>query len=152
MLWVARNNVKWCPEEFSFTPEQWSWCAGVLVESGLVPLDVTWSSSDWGVEDSAATFFARKFREASYSCVVEVDEVGTREVHVPGTDTRLMMTPMVVALASHGVEITRGEDLDVPPLVEPCWKHVDVYSTLQKAATFMIGCGGFVAYPYGMPS
>lgn len=114
--------------------------ASVLVEAGLVPVGIITSNASWSVSEGLLHHFVDLGDLALSSAVVESTQRTHLEVHVPGSEYRVVPK----------FTVTYG-DLDTPPDVNPLSEHTHVRDTLEKFFRFVKTSGGFECVPEPRP-
>ena len=116
----------------SLDPEEWILVASILIECALVPVGVITSDKPWAVSSGLLDLFVHRGREALDTAVVEEMYQTTYEVHIPGSEYR------VVPLA-----VPAQVDLDAPPAVHDLALYPHLLQTWSDFLDFVADSGGF---------
>lgn len=121
-------------------PDEWVLVASILIECALVPVGVIASDKAWSVSPGLLDLFVQRGREALSTAVVEEVCQTKYEVHVPGSEYRVV--PLTVP--AH-------VDLDAPPAVYELASYPHLSQTLSDFLDFVAGSGGFHCSPTQEP-
>ena len=121
-------------------PDEWVLVASVLIECALVPVGIITSEKTWSVSSGLLDVFVNRGREALSAAVVEEVCETRYEVHIPGSEYRVV--PLTVPT---------NVDLDAPPAVYDLSLYPHLVTTLRNFLDFIADSGGFHCAPVHEP-